>query len=139
MSSFFQRLNPKHRMWGAVGGVIIAGSVFKVNLSFVFPLGASPICTNSSLGCTDVYSTSTHSQVTYFKFCRDILVEQSRRTHSDATEHYREAREFAKWSAKDREDKRASLPPLTPEQEQQMKAYVRMMQEHHAYNPDSEQ
>ena len=56
----------------------------------------------------------------------------------DATENYREAKEFAKWSAKDREERRASLPPLTKEQEQQMKAYLRMMQEYHAFNPDSD-
>ena len=65
-------------------------------------------------------------------------MEHSHQTHIEATEHYREAKEFAKWSAKDREERRASLPPLTPEQEKQMRAYLRMMQEHHAYNPDSE-
>jgi hypothetical protein len=56
----------------------------------------------------------------------------------DATKHYQEAKKFAKWSAKDREERRASLPPLTKEQEKQIKAYLRMMQEHHAMNPDSE-
>jgi hypothetical protein len=56
----------------------------------------------------------------------------------DATEHYREAKEYAKWSANDREERRAELPPLTPEQERQMRAYIRMMQEHHAFNPDSD-
>eukprot|EP00429_Kryptoperidinium_foliaceum_P007662 CAMPEP_0176007668 /NCGR_PEP_ID=MMETSP0120_2-20121206/3350_1 /TAXON_ID=160619 /ORGANISM="Kryptoperidinium foliaceum, Strain CCMP 1326" /LENGTH=107 /DNA_ID=CAMNT_0017340433 /DNA_START=175 /DNA_END=498 /DNA_ORIENTATION=+ len=103
--SFFARLTPNQRVWGAVGGVIIAGSVFKV---------------------------------AYFKLCRTVLVEQANRTHLDATEHYREAKEFAKWSAKDREARRAELPPLTLEQEQQMRAYIRLMQEHHAFNPDSE-
>lgn len=65
-------------------------------------------------------------------------MDQAHKTHEDATESYREAKEFAKWSAKDREDRRASLPPLTKEQEQQMREYLRMMQEHHAFNPDSE-
>jgi len=65
-------------------------------------------------------------------------VEQANRTHFDATEHYREAKAFAKWSAKDREERRAELPPLTVEQEQQMRAYLRLMQEHHAFNPDSD-
>jgi hypothetical protein len=50
------------------------------------------------------------------------------RSHLVATEHYREAREFAKWSSQDRAEKRAQLPPLTAEQEKQMKAYLRMMQ-----------
>jgi hypothetical protein len=67
-----------------------------------------------------------------------LFLSQANKTHLDATEHYREAKEFAKWSAKDREEKRASLPPLTDEQRKQMKAYLRMMQEHHALNPDSE-
>ena len=67
-----------------------------------------------------------------------MLVEQANKTHLDATEHYREAKAFAKWSATDREARRAELPPLTPEQEQQMRAYLRIMQEHHAYNPDSD-
>lgn len=65
-------------------------------------------------------------------------MEQGHKTHLNATEHYREAREFAEWSAKDRAERIAHLPPLTPEQERQMRAYVRMMQEHHALNPDSD-
>eukprot|EP00934_Nitzschia_sp_Nitz4_P001047 Nitzschia sp. Nitz4//scaffold119_size111653//95307//95722//NITZ4_004209-RA/size111653-augustus-gene-0.230-mRNA-1//-1//CDS//3329533893//1047//frame0 len=74
----------------------------------------------------------------YFQHCRQILVEQADRTHIDATEHYKEAKEFAKWSAKDREERRAHLPPLTLEQEQQIRAYLRIMQEHHAFNPASD-
>ena len=77
-------------------------------------------------------------QVAYFKACRTLLVDQANRNHLDATEHYREAKEYAKWSAKDREMRRAELPPLTPEQERQMRAYIRMMQEHHAFNRDSD-
>ena len=70
--------------------------------------------------------------------CRGILKEQANKTHLSATAHYREAREFAQWSSKDREERCASLPPLTPEQKKQMRAYLRMMQEYHAMNPDSE-
>jgi len=77
--------------------------------------------------------------VVYFKHCREILVGQAQQQHLNATKHYKEAKEFAKWSARDREEKRAELPPLTQEQEKQMRAYLRMMQEHHAFNPDSEQ
>ena len=77
-------------------------------------------------------------QISYFRFCRDAMVESSGKSHADATEHYREAREFAKWSAEDRAKKRESLPELTPEQRQQMKNYLRIMQEYHAFNPDSD-
>jgi hypothetical protein len=70
--------------------------------------------------------------------CRVVLVEQANKSHLDATEHYREAREFAAWSSKDREERRSELPPLTLEQEQQMRAYLRMMQEHHAFNRSSD-
>ena len=77
-------------------------------------------------------------QVAYFRFCRDQMINSAGKSHADATEHLREAREFAAWSAKDREEKRAELPPLTPEQRKQMKNYLRMMQEYHAFNPDSD-
>jgi hypothetical protein len=66
------------------------------------------------------------------------MIQQADKTHFTATEHYREAREFANWSAKDRAEKRAEFPPLTPEQRDQMRAYLRMMQEYHAFNPDSD-
>jgi hypothetical protein len=66
------------------------------------------------------------------------MLEQADKTHLTATEHYKEAKEFARWSAKDRAEKRAELPPLTEEQREQMKAYLRIMQEYHAFNPDSD-
>ena len=56
----------------------------------------------------------------------------------DATESLREAREFAAWSSKQRQEAVADLPELTDEQRQQMRAYLRMMQEYHVLNPDSE-
>mmetsp|Transcript_4983 Transcript_4983/g.10338 ORF Transcript_4983/g.10338 Transcript_4983/m.10338 type:complete len:112 (-) Transcript_4983:428-763(-) len=101
----FAKLSSNQKVWGAIGGVVITGTIFKV---------------------------------AYFRFCRDAMINSAGKSHADATEHYREAREFAKWSAKDREAKRASLPPLTPEQEAQMKNYIRVMQEYHAFNPDSD-
>jgi hypothetical protein len=67
-----------------------------------------------------------------------MMTVQASKTHLTATEHYREAKEFAKWSAKDRAEKRADLPPLTEEQKEQMRAYLRLMQEYHAFNPDSD-
>jgi hypothetical protein len=67
-----------------------------------------------------------------------VLVEHANTTHHEATENYKEARKFAEWSNKDREERRAALPPLSKEQEKQMRAYIRMMQEHHAFNPESD-
>ena len=101
----FSRLTANQRVWGAIGGVVITGTIFKV---------------------------------AYFRFCREAMIDSAGKSHADATEHYREAKEFAKWSAKDRAEKRASLPPLTPEQQEQMRNYIRIMQEYHAYNPDSD-
>lgn len=63
---------------------------------------------------------------------------QAGESHAKATDHYREAKEFAEWSAKDRQQKRADLPELTPEQTKQMRKYLRIMQEYHAFNPDSD-
>ena len=105
MPNFFPRFTNRQRLWGAIGGVIVVGSVFKV---------------------------------AYFSFTRNVLVEHAHKTHLNATEHYHEAKRFAKWSAEDRAERRKALPPLTKEQEQQMKNYLRMMQEHHAFNPDSD-
>jgi len=41
MASFFARMNPNQRLWATVGGVIVAGTVFKVS-STVFLLTARP-------------------------------------------------------------------------------------------------
>lgn len=101
----FARLTTNQRVWGAVGSIIVTGTVFKV---------------------------------TYFQICRDAMLNSAGKSHADATEHLREAREFAEWSAKDRAEKRADLPPLTTEQREQMRNYLRMMQEYHAFNPDSD-
>ncbi|KAG7356699.1 hypothetical protein IV203_001385 [Nitzschia inconspicua] len=98
-------MTANQRVWGAIGAVIITGTVFKV---------------------------------TYFRYCREMMIQQADKSHLTATEHYREAKEFAKWSAQDRAEKRAELPPLTPEQRDQMRAYLRLMQEYHAFNPDSD-
>ena len=68
------------------------------------------------------------TQVAYFRYCREIMTEQAHKTHLTATEHYREAKEFARWSAKDRAEKRAELPPLTPEQKERVVAYMEHQQ-----------
>mmetsp|Transcript_7812 Transcript_7812/g.19477 ORF Transcript_7812/g.19477 Transcript_7812/m.19477 type:complete len:125 (-) Transcript_7812:152-526(-) len=103
--AFLRKLNGNQKVWGMIGGVIVAGTVFKV---------------------------------AYFRFCREMIIEQQDISHLKATEHYAEAKEFAKWSAKDREERRAALPKLSPEQEKQMKQYIKLMQEYHAMNPDSD-
>jgi len=99
------RLTANQKVWGAIGGVIVTGTLFKVS---------------------------------YFRMCRDAMQNSAGKDHADATEHYRKAREFAEWSAKDRAEKRADLPPVTPEQREQMRKYLRIMQEYHAFNPDSD-
>ena len=76
--------------------------------------------------------------MTYFRYARDAMLNSAGKSHADATQHLKEAREYAKWSAKDRAEKRADLPPLTPEQTEQMRNYLRIMQEYHAFNPDSD-
>mmetsp|Transcript_23168 Transcript_23168/g.26001 ORF Transcript_23168/g.26001 Transcript_23168/m.26001 type:complete len:112 (-) Transcript_23168:452-787(-) len=105
MIGTFGKLTANQRVWGAIGSVVVGGTVFKVM---------------------------------YFRYCREMMVNQAGESHSNATDNYREAREFAEWSAKDRQQKRADLPELTPEQTKQMRKYLRIMQEHHANNPDSD-
>jgi hypothetical protein len=76
--------------------------------------------------------------VKYFQYCRGTLVDHADKQHIEATESYRKAKEFAAWSRKDRLEKTQELPPLTDEQRKQMRQYLRIMQEYHALNPDSE-
>jgi len=85
-----------------------------------------------------VIVAGTAFKVSYFRYCRDAMVNSAGDDHADATEHYREAKEFAKWSAEDRAKKREDLPPLTQDQRAQIQKYLRIMQEHHAFNPDSD-
>jgi len=105
MINSFGKLGANQRVWGAIGSVVIVGTVFKV---------------------------------TYFRYCRETMMSQAGASHTNAMDHYREAREFAEWSAEDRQRQRADLPELTPEQTEQMRKYLRMMQEYHAFNPDSD-
>jgi hypothetical protein len=55
------------------------------------------------------------------------MVDDSTRLHKDGLERLREAEEFAKWSKKDRE---ARLPPLSPEQREQMRNYLQIVEQH---------
>jgi hypothetical protein len=66
------------------------------------------------------------------------MIEQGNKSHLSALESYKEAKNFAQWSAKDRAEKTAELPPLTSDQREQIKAYLQLMQEYHAFNPDSD-
>ena len=72
----------------------------------------------------------------YFKYCRGVLVDKANQSHLDAAESHREAREFANKAARDREEQRASRPPLTDEQKEQLRAYLHMMNEHHVFKQD---
>lgn len=55
------------------------------------------------------------------------MVDDSSRRHKDGLERLKEAKEFAKWSKKDREER---LPPLTPEQREQMRNYLHLVEQH---------
>lgn len=55
------------------------------------------------------------------------MVDDTARRHQDALARLREAEEFAKWSKQDREKR---LPPLTPEQREQMREYLKIVQQH---------
>ena len=74
----------------------------------------------------------------YFQYARGMFVDHADQQHIEATENYKKAKEFAAWSRKDRLEKTQDLPPLTDEQKKQMRQYLRMMQQYHARNPDSE-
>lgn len=66
------------------------------------------------------------TQVTYFNFSRGLLVDHMDRRHIAATEHLSKARKFAQVKAKDREER---LPPLTDEQREQLREYLRLLAE----------
>ena len=55
------------------------------------------------------------------------MVADTERQQKEGYAHLEEAKNFAEWSKKDREDR---LPPLTPEQERQMGAYLRLVEAH---------
>ena len=54
------------------------------------------------------------------------MVDHMDRRHLAATEHLTKAREFGSRKAEERKE---STPQLTPEQEEQLKAYLRLMKE----------
>jgi hypothetical protein len=55
------------------------------------------------------------------------MVDDTARQHQIALSQLREAEEYAKWSKKDREER---LPPLTPEQREQMREFLKIVDEH---------
>ena len=55
------------------------------------------------------------------------MTEGARRQHQDGLERLRQGREFAEWSRKDQE---ARLPKLTDEQQEQMRQYLRLVNQH---------
>ncbi|EEC43309.1 predicted protein [Phaeodactylum tricornutum CCAP 1055/1] len=66
-------------------------------------------------------------KVGFFKIQKNILLEAGARDQRDGLKHLQEAKEFAEWSKKDRE---ARLPKLTPEQREQMREYLKIVQQH---------
>ena len=65
-------------------------------------------------------------KVTYFNFSRGLLVDHMEKRHIAATQHLSKARNFAQDKAKDREER---LPPLTDEQREQLREYLRLLAE----------
>lgn len=63
----------------------------------------------------------------YFSFSRSLIVSDTKRQQLDGVERLREAREFAEWSRKDRE---ARFPKLNPEQREQMRQYLQLVEQH---------
>ena len=63
-------------------------------------------------------------KVTYFNFSRGLMVDHMERRHLAATEHLMERREFGSKMSQTRE---AKVPPLTPEQKEQLQEYLRLM------------
>lgn len=63
----------------------------------------------------------------YFNVSRNAFVEVAERRHKDGLQNLKEAREWAEWSARDREKR---LPKLTKQQEEQMKNYLKIVEQH---------
>jgi transposase len=55
------------------------------------------------------------------------MVDDTARQHQIALGQLREAEEYAKWSKKDREER---LPPLTPEQREQMREFLKIVDQY---------
>jgi hypothetical protein len=55
------------------------------------------------------------------------MVADHRRRQEEGTERLREAGEFAEWSRRDRESR---LPPLTPQESEQLREYLRLVESH---------
>jgi len=60
----------------------------------------------------------------YFYVSRNMIIEGLNKTDSNANVYLKESRDFAKWSAEDREKR---LPPLTTEQRNQMHTYLELL------------
>lgn len=73
-----------------------------------------------------IYSVDDTAKVTYFNFSRGLLVDHMDRRHIAATEHLSKARQFAQVKAKDRAER---LPPLTEDQREQLREYLRLQAE----------
>lgn len=70
---------------------------------------------------------TTQLQVVYFRMSRDLILNDTKRQQQDGMERLQEAKEFAEWSKNDRERR---MQTLTPEQKDQMKNYLKLVQEH---------
>jgi uncharacterized protein YfaT (DUF1175 family) len=55
------------------------------------------------------------------------MVGDASRKHQEGIEHLRKAKDYAAWSKQDRE---AQLPPLTEEQQEQLRNYLQLVEQH---------
>jgi hypothetical protein len=69
--------------------------------------------------------------VVYFNVARRHFAELAERRHKNGIQSLQEAREWAEWRAKDREKR---LPKLTKQEEEQMKNYLRNIEQHGGVN-----
>lgn len=62
----------------------------------------------------------------YFVFSRGLIVDDRDEIHKKATAHLKEASAFAEFAERDRESR---VPPLTPEQQEQLRNYLALCAE----------
>lgn len=75
---------------------------------------------------TGVLVFGTFIKTVYFNATRGVLIADRDERHKQATAHLKEAHQFASWSQRDREER---VPPLTPEQEEDLRNYLAFVAE----------
>eukprot|EP00542_Grammatophora_oceanica_P016184 CAMPEP_0194046638 /NCGR_PEP_ID=MMETSP0009_2-20130614/22048_1 /TAXON_ID=210454 /ORGANISM="Grammatophora oceanica, Strain CCMP 410" /LENGTH=98 /DNA_ID=CAMNT_0038692009 /DNA_START=137 /DNA_END=433 /DNA_ORIENTATION=- len=63
----------------------------------------------------------------YFYYARQLMIEDLKDIHLDATKNLREAQAFSSWS---QENRQSRVPPLTDQQKQELQEYLALVAEH---------